>query len=116
MGRERMARARDSLIFICDSCGNETLKWEGRCPACGEWNTLVEIRRDRRGGRGGRLGPGGGPALELADVSTDETPSIKLSSAEVNRVLGGGVVPGSLTLLAGDPGIGKSTLLLRSGR
>lgn len=109
-----MPRAKDRTVFVCDSCGNESPKWEGRCAACGQWNTLVEVRAGARPDRGTRwLGASSGPAQELSQVSTQQLPRLQTSSAEVNRVLGGGIVPGSLTLIAGDPGIGKSTLLLR---
>ena len=109
-----MPRAHGKTVFVCDDCGNESPKWEGRCPACGEWNTLVEARRDRHDGRSAsRLGTSAGPAQELSQVSTEALPRLQVSSTEVNRALGGGIVPGSLTLLAGEPGIGKSTLLLR---
>lgn len=108
-----MARsAKTRTVFLCDSCGADTPRWEGRCPSCGEWNTLKEMSE-----------PVGAPAatswttkaeaIRLSDVSTLETPRLQFSSAEVDRVLGGGMVPGSLALIAGDPGIGKSTLLLR---
>ena len=109
-----MSNSKDRPVFVCDDCGNETPKWEGRCPACRSWNTLAEVRRERRPERSGpRFGAAGAPAQELAQVSTKDMPRLELSSREVNRVIGGGVVPGSLTLVAGDPGIGKSTLLLR---
>ena len=109
-----MARSKAKTVFICDSCGNESPKWEGRCPSCGEWNSLAELRRDRREPRNGPwTGAAALPAQELSQVSTKELPRLQTSSPEVNRVLGGGIVPGSLVLIAGDPGIGKSTLLLR---
>ena len=109
-----MARsAKTRTVFLCDSCGADTPRWEGRCPSCGEWNTLKEMSE-----------PVGAPAatswttkaeaIRLSDVSTLETPRLQFSSAEVDRVLGGGMVPGSLALIAGDPGIGKSTLLLQA--
>ena len=110
-----MAAPKQKAVFVCESCGNESPKWEGRCPSCGEWNTLVEFSR---GGRGKRDRPWTGisPATqiqELSDVSVENMPRLGLSSPEFNRVLGGGIVPGSMTVIAGDPGIGKSTLLLR---
>ena len=110
-----MPRDREKSVFVCEGCGNESLRWEGRCPSCGKWNALVEMRRDRRDGRGSRAwhGASDANAQELSQVSAEELPRLLLSSGEVNRVLGGGIVPGSLALIAGDPGIGKSTLLLR---
>ena len=109
-----MARARERVVFVCSACGDESLRWEGRCPGCGEWNTLVEAQRSSRGPSGGAwVASANSAPQELAQVATDAVPRLRLSSPEVNRVLGGGLVPGSLTLIAGDPGIGKSTLLLR---
>lgn len=107
-----MAKTRKA--YVCDSCGNESPKWEGRCPACGEWNTLGEVPVESGSGRqkGWSISPAT-PPLELSEVSTEHLPRLPASSEELNRVLGGGVVPGSVTLVAGDPGIGKSTLLLR---
>ena len=108
-----MARSRARTSFVCESCGNESPKWEGRCPWCGEWNTLVEVRQEALGSPHARLAGGSTlPAQELSQVSAEELPRIRLSSGEVDRVLGGGIVPGSVVLIAGDPGIGKSTLLL----
>ena len=108
-----MPRAKIKTTFVCERCGNDHSKWEGRCPTCGEWNSLVEMRRDSADGRPGAwLSTPSRPAQELSQVSTDELPRLQVGSGEMNRVLGGGVVPGSVTLIAGDPGIGKSTLLL----
>ena len=107
-----MARAR--TVFVCDACGNETPKWEGRCPACGQWNSLGEVRRERGGSRASTWTESHGvSAQELSQVAADRLPRLRVSSEEVNRALGGGLVPGSLALIAGDPGVGKSTLLLR---
>jgi len=108
-----MSTAKSRTAFFCKSCGGETLRWEGRCPACREWNTLVEAPpRSRNGpcesGLRGELAV----AQELSDVSTDSSPRLTVRSREMERVLGGGIVPGSVILIAGDPGIGKSTLLL----
>ena len=111
-----MAR-RTRPAFACENCGAESPRWEGRCPHCGDWNTLVEVVRApaaRR--RGAWTGPNGigdavAPVL-LRNVRIDEHPRLMFASDEVNRVLGGGLVPGSVVLVASDPGIGKSTLLL----
>ena len=105
-----MPKTRTRTEFVCTSCENVTAKWEGQCRTCSAWNTIVE-RADT--GRYGWLHSDSPVAVQLADVSADELPRMALSSSEVNRVLGGGIVPGSLVLLAGDPGIGKSTLLLQ---
>ena len=107
----RTAGRRGKSSYVCESCGNDSPKWEGRCPSCGDWNTLVEVRKDR--GESRRGAGVATPAQELSQVSVDHLPRLQLSSAEANRVLGGGIVPGSVALIAGDPGIGKSTLLLR---
>ena len=107
-----MASGKVRAQFVCTSCENEIAKWEGQCRVCGAWNTIVE----RRGAGAGRYGWVGGASKEpvhLAEASTQDLPRVSVASAELNRVLGGGIVPGSLTLLAGDPGIGKSTLLLQ---
>ena len=108
-----MSIDKSRTAFFCGTCGGETPRWEGRCPACGEWNTLVEAPREVRGGR---RSPGtagdGAVAQQLSDLSADAAPRIPLRSPETARVLGGGIVPGSVVLIAGDPGIGKSTLLL----
>ena len=109
-----MPQTKARTQFVCDSCGNDTPKWAGRCPSCGQWNTLVEMRVEKRESRSvlRTAGPVA-EAQELSAVSADRAPRLKLASAEADRVLGGGIVPGSLVLVAGDPGIGKSTLLLR---
>ena len=109
-----MPRAKPKTQFVCESCGNDSPKWAGQCPSCREWNTLVEMRVDGREARSRTWsGPATAKVQELSAVSADRIPRLQLDSSEVNRVLGGGVVPGSLVLVAGDPGIGKSTLLLK---
>jgi DNA repair protein RadA/Sms len=108
-----MARSQSS--FVCQACGHESLAWSGRCAGCGEWNTLVEAPRPqpspttggRRSGSGGRAA---GRPVALRDVSAPAVPRLLTGIAELDRVLGGGLVPGSLVLLGGSPGIGKSTL------
>ncbi len=112
--------ARPATIFSCSACGAQSPKWHGRCPGCGEWNTLVEERAPAPGAggaRGGRSGAVGGPgaaaagkAVPLRDVRVERTPRLHTGIGELDRVLGGGLVPGSLVLLGGSPGIGKSTL------
>jgi DNA repair protein RadA/Sms len=113
--------ARPISVFVCSACGGETLKWQGQCPACGEWNSL-EQRAVRRiaGAAGTRGGPGQSAAGSAAGSLVPLSPGKELDLArlpsgqgELDRVLGGGIVPGSVTLLGGDPGIGKSTLLLQ---
>ncbi len=96
---------------VCQACGAAHGKWAGRCDACGAWNTLVEEARAAAPG-----GAGGGRRLALGDLAEETPPVARLSSgiAELDRVLGGGLVPGSAVLVGGDPGIGKSTLLLQA--
>ncbi len=103
--------ARASSVFLCSACGAETPKWQGSCPACGEWNVLEEVSAPRAAARARALAPA---AVPLA-LAAAEAPAERLGSGlgELDRVLGGGIVPGSVTLLGGDPGIGKSTLLLQ---
>jgi DNA repair protein RadA/Sms len=104
---------RRRSLFVCQQCGRESAKWLGRCPECEGWNTFVEtVVSPVRGARSASHAPS--TALqELSTVSGEEAPRLTLSLTECNRVLGGGIVPGSLVLVAGDPGIGKSTLLLQ---
>ena len=114
--------AKEKTAYVCSACGYDTPKWVGRCPSCGEWNTLTEVR----------LGPAPSPAagravqavaglvrsmpapVALRDVPAEAEPRCLTGDDELDRVLGGGIVPGSLILLGGEPGIGKSTLLLQT--
>src|SRR5262249_43094923 len=102
--------ARTNAVFVCGACGGETLKWQGQCPLCGEWNTLEE----RRGAPRARAAASAA-AVSLTEDAEGTAGSERLASGhgELDRVLGGGLVAGSVTLLGGDPGIGKSTLLLQ---
>jgi DNA repair protein RadA/Sms len=108
---------RPISVFVCSACGGETLKWQGQCPACGEWNSLEQraVRRPAAGKAGsarGAAGAGSGAAPMPLDSPRD-LDRLGSGQGELDRVLGGGIVPGSVTLLGGDPGIGKSTLLLQ---
>jgi len=101
--------------FVCQQCGYESPQWYGKCPGCGEWNTMVETLREISNHKSPSLRQGfGGQAKpqKLSDVKHIEKNRLKSGFSEFDRVVGGGIVPGSVTLLAGDPGIGKSTLLL----
>ena len=107
-------------VFYCTSCGNESPKWMGRCPACGEWNTLVEAPAEPKkgsaaagGGRGSAAARADRRPQALRDIDYSQEARISLGMAEVDRILGGGMVPGSLVLIGGEPGIGKSTLSLQ---
>ena len=95
--------------FVCQNCGYQSLKWLGRCPGCGEWGTLVEEISPPSRKKPSRAAP----VFSLAEVKDEATARLKTGLAELDQVLGGGLVPGSLVLLGGAPGIGKSTLLLQ---
>jgi DNA repair protein RadA/Sms len=99
-------------VFICQQCGKESPKWLGRCPDCQAWNSFVETRVTSSHAPS-HLSSGGNSPQELSQVEKGDFPRFNLGFAEVNRVLGGGLVPGSLVLVGGEPGIGKSTLLLQ---
>ena len=105
--------ARPTTIFTCSTCGGQTPKWHGRCPACGDWNTLVEEAAPTRAavaGRGAASKATPAKATPLRDVRAEATKRLHTGIGELDRVLGGGIVPGSVVLLGGSPGIGKSTL------
>lgn len=113
---------KEKTVYVCDHCGQEMPKWVGRCPACGEWNTFKEMTvRPASSASAGRAA-GALSGLErrearpvaLSDVQAAEEPRYVTGDAELDRVLGGGIVPGSLILMGGEPGIGKSTLLLQT--
>jgi len=110
--------AKSPTVHVCSACAHESAKWHGRCPACGEWGTLVEEARRApappagRRGPGGSTGGGGAPVkpVPLRSVKAPQIPRFSTGIGELDRVLGGGIVPGSLVLLGGSPGIGKSTI------
>ncbi len=111
------AVGRAQTRYVCQSCGESFLRWEGQCRACAAWNSLVEtvVRPEPKQSRA-RSGPGfggGAVATRLIDVTEPEHARLVIGIAELDRVLGGGLVPGSVVLVAGEPGIGKSTLLLQ---
>ncbi len=110
--------AKLKSVYFCSNCGNESPKWMGKCPACGEWSTYVEEliqkgatakQEDTRSFSSGKNVP-----QPLKDIRADEEPRIDMQDNELNRVLGGGLVPASLVLIGGEPGIGKSTLVLQT--
>lgn len=116
--------AKEKVMYVCENCGQESAKWIGKCPACGKWNTFKEIKTSPQPltkGRGS-FGSSGisdrsrdaARVLRLRDISAHDDPRIDMHDEELNRVLGGGLVPGSIVLLGGEPGIGKSTLSLQT--
>ena len=106
-----MAKAKGS-VFFCGECGYESTKWLGKCPACGSWNTMLEQKKISSVPSINTLTYA--HAIPLADVTTTSSGRVSSGIGELDRVLGGGIVPGSVTLLGGDPGIGKSTLLMQT--
>jgi len=103
------------LHFYCQSCGHETPKWQGKCPACKEWNTIVEeIKESKTGKKSFGISSESIKPVLIQNVSNNLTTYRKTTDVELNTVLGGGIVDGSIILLAGEPGIGKSTLLLQT--
>lgn len=114
-----MAKAKKTTVFFCQECGYESSKWMGQCPGCKSWNTFVEesLSTSSLPGREKTKAVAFGERREpviLAQVSLEREERIQIGIGELDRVLGGGIVPGSLTLVGGDPGIGKSTLLLQA--
>ncbi len=114
--------AKDKTAYVCSNCGQESAKWIGKCPACGQWNTFKEIKiagdssrqsASTAAAKTGRL-LRENKAMRLSEISTRNDPRIDMHDEELNRVLGGGLVPGSIVLLGGEPGIGKSTLSLQT--
>ncbi|HET7628960.1 MAG TPA: DNA repair protein RadA [Bacillales bacterium] len=108
--------AKTKVKYICQECGYESPKWMGRCPGCQTWNTMVEetFRQATPSSRAGLTQAAGGKPIAISDVKGEKEPRVTTEMSELNRVLGGGIVPGSLVLVGGDPGIGKSTLLLQT--
>lgn len=105
---------KSKTVYVCQSCGAESPKWIGRCNSCGEWNTYVEQLIHKSSGRRFEAEPGQRNFPEkIAEISSDNISRLDTKNREFNRVLGGGLVPGSLVLIGGEPGIGKSTLALQ---
>jgi len=109
---------KSKSVYTCTECGGQTPKWQGQCPHCSEWNTLVETAVEAAGKAGGHrfasLGGASAGVVELAEVEARDFPRLPTLIAEFDRVLGGGLVEGGVVLIGGDPGIGKSTLLLQA--
>ena len=110
--------AKEKTVYVCTNCGQDSPKWMGKCPSCGAWNSYVEqvTRKESATARHGAsiLESTKSKPLTLNDIHGGEEPRINMHDEELNRVLGGGLVPGSLVLLGGEPGIGKSTLILQT--
>lgn len=115
--------AKDKIAYVCSNCGQDSPKWIGKCPNCGQWNTFKEIRiAADTGQQAAKMAAqtvastvhGKSRPVHLKDIASHEEPRLDLHDAEFNRVLGGGLVPGSIVLLGGEPGIGKSTLTLQT--
>ncbi len=116
--------AKDKTAYVCSNCGLESAKWIGKCPSCGQWNTFKEIRiaadtgtqaaRQAAVSVRSAMDKGKNRPLFLREISARDEPRIDMHDDELNRVLGGGLVPGSIVLLGGEPGIGKSTLTLQT--
>ena len=107
-----------TVTFVCTDCGGETLRWAGQCPHCNAWNTLQEFQvRKAPGGRSRQSHQSGGARpVPLTELQAEAAPRLTLAWGELNRVLGGGIVPGSLVLVGGEPGVGKSTLLMHAAQ
>ncbi|MBO4825858.1 MAG: DNA repair protein RadA [Prevotella sp.] len=116
--------AKDKIAYVCSNCGQESAKWIGKCPSCGQWNTFKEIRiANESGSMAARSAASTvrqskndnrNQPMRLRDISSKDLPRIDMHDGELDRVLGGGLVPGSIVLLGGEPGIGKSTLSLQT--
>ena len=109
--------AKEKTVYVCTNCGQDSPKWVGKCPSCGAWNTYVEeiIRKEPANKRPvSGLESVKSKPVTLNDITGGDEPRIDMHDEELNRVLGGGLVPGSLVLLGGEPGIGKSTLVLQT--
>ncbi|WP_455094928.1 DNA repair protein RadA [Prevotella koreensis] len=116
--------AKDKIAYVCSNCGQESAKWIGKCPSCGQWNTFKEIRISNDTGQMAARSAASNlikahhneknKPLRLNEISSNDVPRIDMRDDELNRVLGGGLVRGSIVLLGGEPGIGKSTLTLQT--
>ncbi|GAB7089165.1 DNA repair protein RadA [Marinifilum fragile] len=110
-----VAKAKTKSAWFCQNCGVESAKWVGKCPSCGEWNTFVEeiVVKSKNINVVGSNGDTKNKPLKISEISSSEEKRYNTQNMELNRVLGGGLVPGSLILIGGEPGIGKSTLALQ---
>ena len=106
--------AKSTITFVCTECGGESLRWAGQCPHCRAWNTLQEFQVRKAPGDTKARPLETARAVSLTDIAAEDAPRSRLAWGELNRVLGGGIVPGSLVLIGGEPGVGKSTLLMHA--
>ena len=106
---------KKSLVYYCTECGTESAKWQGQCPGCGAWNTMEEapVTKTSTGKEKVIMPSELAKPTKMREIETENTPRLQTGIQELDRVLGGGIVAGSLVLVGGDPGIGKSTLLLQ---
>ena len=106
--------AKTKTSYVCQNCGAESVKWVGRCPSCDEWNTYVEEKVTQSKSRGGLVAVSRNAVPKpLREIESSNEQRMDTGIEEMNRILGGGLVPGSLVLIGGEPGIGKSTLALQ---
>src|SRR6202790_1601509 len=107
---------KPTITFVCTDCGGESLRWAGQCPHCQAWNTLQEfqVRAAAPGKSRAQSKRAAAAPVALVEISSEAAPRRALAWDELNRVLGGGIVPGSLVLVGGEPGVGKSTLLMHA--
>ncbi|MGE0540438.1 MAG: DNA repair protein RadA [Dehalococcoidia bacterium] len=110
--------AKVRTVYTCSECGQESARWAGRCPECNAWNTFVERTTSPATPAMGRARPASNaaapPPIRMSDLSGEEYPRVEVGISEFDRVLGGGIVPGSLILIGGDPGVGKSTVVMQA--
>ena len=113
--REIEWQRKKSLVYYCTECGTESAKWQGQCPGCGAWNTMEEapVTKTSTGKEKVIMPSELAKPTKMREIETENTPRLQTGIQELDRVLGGGIVAGSLVLVGGDPGIGKSTLLLQ---
>ena len=105
---------KKKTVYVCQQCGYDSPKWQGKCPGCGAWNTMVEEIALPETEETSRTGLSDAvPPKPIGEVELEDMPRFSTGSGELDRVLGGGVIPGSMVLLVGDPGVGKSSLTLR---
>src|SRR5512135_914108 len=108
-----MKSSKTKTVYVCQSCGTQSPRWMGKCPDCGQWNTMVEERVEKQKDVGSSKRHDGDEPLLLGDIQARDEDRFVTKIGELDRVLGGGIVAGSVVLIGGDPGIGKSTLVLQ---